>query len=77
MNFLTELERDQLKFQQRRERDRRVYNRTKAALLHDKGWSPKEIVRVLLISNEAVRNHIAVPSSLCSVTGIPDTEHSE
>jgi len=58
MNFLTELERDQLKLQHRRERDGRVRDRIKAVLLHDEGWSPKEIARVLLISDEAVRNHI-------------------
>lgn len=58
MNFLTELERDQLKLQHRRERDGRIRDRIKAVLLHDEGWSPQEIARVLLISDEAVRNHI-------------------
>jgi hypothetical protein len=43
MNFLTELERDQLKFQHRRERDGRVRDRIKALLLHDKGWHPKRL----------------------------------
>jgi transposase len=58
MNFLTELEREQLKLQHRRERDGRVRDRIKAVLLYDEGWSPKDIARVLLISDEAVRNHI-------------------
>ncbi len=58
MNFLTELDRDQLKLQHRRERDGRVRDRIKAVLLHDEGWSATEIARVLLISDEAVRNHI-------------------
>lgn len=58
MNFLTELDREQLKLQHRRERDGRIRDRIKAILLHDEGWSPKDIARVLLISDEAVRNHI-------------------
>lgn len=58
MNFLTETEREQLKLQHRRERDGRIRDRIKAVLLYDEGWSPKDIARVLLISDEAVRNHI-------------------
>ena len=58
MNFLTHSEREQLKLQHRRERDGRVRDRIKAVLLYDEGWSPKDIARVLLISDEAVRNHI-------------------
>lgn len=58
MNFLTDLEREQLKLHHRRERDGRIRDRIKAVLLHDEGWAPKDIARVLLISDEAVRNHI-------------------
>ncbi len=58
MNFLTETERQQLKLQHRRERDGRIRDRIKAVLLYDDGWSPKDIAKVLLISDEAVRNHI-------------------
>src|SRR5271154_1824082 len=58
MNFLTNLEREQLKLHHRRERDGRIRDRIKAVLLYDEGWSPKDIARVLLISDEAVRNHI-------------------
>ena len=58
MNFLTDSEREQLKLQHRRERDGRVRDRIKAVLLYDEGWAPKDIARVLLISDEAVRNHI-------------------
>ncbi len=58
MNFLTEKEREQLKLQHRRERDGRIRDRIKAVLLYDEGWSPKDIARVLLISDEAIRNHI-------------------
>lgn len=58
MNFLSDSERQHLKFQHRRERDGRVRDRIKAVLLYDNGWSPKDIAEVLLISDEAVRNHI-------------------
>ena len=58
MNFLTQSEREQLKFQHRRERDGRIRDRIKAILLYDEGWTPKDIAKVLLISDEAVRNHI-------------------
>lgn len=58
MNFLTGQEREQLKLQHRRERDGRIRDRIKAVLLYDEGWTPKDIARVLLISDEAVRNHI-------------------
>lgn len=58
MNFLTNPEREQLKLHHRRERDGRIRDRIKAVLLYDEGWSPKDIARVLLISDEAVRNHI-------------------
>ena len=58
MNFLSDSEREHLKLQHRRERDGRIRDRIKAVLLYDEGWTPKEIARVLLISDEAVRNHI-------------------
>jgi transposase len=58
VNFLTDSERQQLKLQHRRERDGRIRDRIKAVLLYDEGWAPKDIARVLLISDEAVRNHI-------------------
>ena len=58
MNFLTSQEREQLKLQHRRERDGRIRDRIKAVLLYDGGWTPKDIARVLLISDEAIRNHV-------------------
>lgn len=58
MNFLTSQEREQLKLHHRRERDGRIRDRIKAVLLYDEGWAPKDIARVLLISDEAVRSHI-------------------
>lgn len=59
MKFLTEVEREQLKLQHKRERDKRICDRIKALLLYDEGWSPKDISKVLLISDEAVRNHVS------------------
>ncbi|MBM3191514.1 MAG: IS630 family transposase, partial [Chlamydiae bacterium] len=41
MKFLTEVEREQLKLQHKRERDKRICDRIKALLLYDEGWSPK------------------------------------
>jgi DNA-binding NarL/FixJ family response regulator len=58
VNFLSDSEREHLKLQHRRERDGRIRDRIKAVLLYDDGWAPKDIARVLLISDEAVRNHI-------------------
>jgi hypothetical protein len=58
MHFLSEQEKAQLKIQHKKERDGRIRDRIKAILLYDDGWSPKDIAKVLLISDEAVRNHI-------------------
>lgn len=58
MNFLTDQERTQLKSLHRQERDKRVCDRVKALLLADEGWTPQQIAKVLLISDQAVRNHI-------------------
>jgi transposase len=58
MNFLNDEDRARLKIQHRQERDGRIRDRIKAVLLHDKGWSPRQIAEALLITDEAVRNHI-------------------
>ena len=58
MNFLTDSERQELKLRHRGDRDGRVRDRIKAVLLYDEGWAPKDIARVLLISDEAVRHHV-------------------
>jgi len=57
-NFLSSHERDALKIQHKKERDKRICDRIKAVLLSDKGWNLKEIAEVLLLSDEAVRQHI-------------------
>lgn len=56
--FLTTPERDTLKIQHKHERDKRVCDRIKAVLLYDEGWEYKAIAHVLLLSDEAVRQHI-------------------
>lgn len=55
---LGDSERAQLTLQHKKERDGRIRDRIKAVLLHDKGWSLRQIAEALLISDEAVRNHI-------------------
>ena len=55
MNFLTNEERLQLRTQHKKERDKRICDRIRAVLLHDKGWSSRDIAEALLISDDAVR----------------------
>ena len=57
-NFLTEEEREYLRAQHKRERDKRVCDRIKAVLLYDKGWTLMQIAEVLLLSDDAIRGHI-------------------
>lgn len=58
MNFLSDEERANLKWQHKRERDRRICDRIKAVLLYDKGWSSKQIAEALLLTEESIRLHI-------------------
>lgn len=58
MLFLTDQERTHLKIQHKQERDGRVRDRIKAVLLTDEGWTPQQIAKVLLISDQAVREHV-------------------
>ncbi len=57
-NFLTDDERNILRTQHKRERDKRVCDRIKAVLLYDKGWTLIQIAEVLLLSDDAIRQHI-------------------
>jgi len=59
MIFLSDSERTQLIAQHRRERDKRICDRIKAVLLFDKGWSISAIAEALLLSEDAIREHIA------------------
>jgi len=58
MIFLNDAERTQLKAQHKQERDGRIRDRIKAVLLFDKGWSIAAIAEALLISEDAIREHI-------------------
>ena len=58
MHFLSEQERVQLKIQHKKERDGRIRDRIKAVLLFDKGWSVSSIAEALLLSDDAIREHI-------------------
>lgn len=57
-NFLSLEERSHLKLQHKRERDGRVRDRIKAVLLYDEGWTYEQIAYVLLLTHEAIRQHI-------------------
>ena len=58
MIFLSDDERIQLRAQHKRERDKRICDRIKAVLLFDKGWSIAAIAEALLLSEDAIREHI-------------------
>ena len=58
MDFLSEQEKAQLRIKHKKERDGKVRDRIKAVLLSDEGWTPQQIAKVLLISDQAVRGHI-------------------
>jgi transposase len=57
-NFLSPEERNSLRSQHKRERDKRVCDRIKAVLLYDEGWTYEKIAHVLLLTHEAVRQHV-------------------
>ena len=57
-SFLSDAERTQLRVQHKRERDGRIRDRIKAVLLRDKGWTIPMIAEVLLLSDDAIREHI-------------------
>lgn len=58
MIFLTNEEKAQLRSQHKRERDRRICDRIKAVLLYDEGWAIATIAKALLLSDDAIREHI-------------------
>jgi transposase len=57
--LLTPEEREKLLYRHRGERDRRSADRIKAVLLRDEGMSHAGIARVLFLSEEAIRKHLA------------------
>jgi transposase len=58
MQNLSSSERDHLKSQHKKERDKRICDRIKAVLLFDEGWSYHQIAHALLLNDETVRQHI-------------------
>ena len=56
--FLSSDERERLKAQHRLERDKRVCDRIKAVLLSDDGWSLEKIAHALLLSEDAIKQHL-------------------
>jgi transposase len=59
MIFLSDDERAQLRAQHRKERDKRICDRIRAVLLFDKGWSIAAIAEALLLSEDAIREHVS------------------
>lgn len=58
MEYLSNSEREALKVQHKKERDKRICDRIKAVLLFDKGWGYQQIAEVLLLTDEAIRKHV-------------------
>jgi|GEM_PF-1663679 len=58
MQKLTNEERQSFVLQHRHERDKRICDRIKAVLLRDEGWTFEQIAHVLLLTKEAIRQHI-------------------
>ena len=57
-NFLSDDEHNRLILEHKKERDKRVCDRIKAILLYDKGWTLMQIAEALLLSDDAIRQHI-------------------
>ncbi|MGZ5136018.1 MAG: IS630 family transposase [Flavitalea sp.] len=55
----SQVERENLILQHKKERDKRICDRIKAVLLRDEGWNYEQIAHVLLLTDEAVRQHIS------------------
>ena len=56
---LTAQERADLIIQDKSERDGRIRDRIKAALLYDKGCSYTKIAEILLLDDETIRRHVS------------------
>lgn len=56
--FLSQAEREALKTQHRKEKNRRVADRIKAVLLSDKGWANRQIAEALLIDEQTIGRHV-------------------
>jgi len=58
MEKLTQNQRDELKSQHRKERDKRICDRIKAVLAYDDGLSYLEISKILLLDDETIRRYV-------------------
>lgn len=58
MEKLTQNQRDELKSQHRKERDKRICDRIKAVLAYDDGLSYREISKILLLDDETIRRYV-------------------
>ncbi len=56
--FLTAVERGELRSRHRKEKNRRVADRIKAVLLSDKGWSYRQISEALFLDEQTIGNHV-------------------
>lgn len=56
--FLSKDQRDSLKTQHKRERDKRICDRIKAVLLCDEGRSFAEVAHILLLDDQTVKQHV-------------------
>ena len=59
MIFLNDQEKSELRIKHKQERDKRICDRIKAVLLYDKGWFIAAIAEALLLSEDAIRDHIS------------------
>lgn len=57
-NFLTDQAREELKQQQKVEKNRRTLDRIRAVLLADKGWTYKQIAEALFVDPETISRHV-------------------
>ncbi|MCB1107488.1 MAG: helix-turn-helix domain-containing protein [Chlamydiia bacterium] len=64
MDFLSEQEKAELRVRHKKEWDGKVRDRIKAVLLSGERWTPQQIAKALLISDQAVRSHVEDYKSL-------------
>jgi transposase len=75
-NFLSPIERENLKIQHKKERDKRVCDRIKAVLLFDKGWSFQQIADTLLLSDELYVTIFTI-ETICFIDGVHPTHNTK
>ena len=58
IKFLSEAERDTLLAQNKKERDKRIADRIKVALLYDDSWTIDKIAKALFIDASTIFRHL-------------------